>query len=113
KETGTEIKPGALGAAALGKETGCSPAGVPDEMEKPSTGGPAARAEPASSARQMLATTRRRISLRLWRVEAPEPLARAQVRAPAPLHAPALPRFWQPFRQPRAPPSVASARVLA
>src|SRR5438128_11932959 len=24
KETGTEIKPGALGAAALGKETGCS-----------------------------------------------------------------------------------------
>src|SRR5436309_1504714 len=83
KETGTEIEPGALGAEALGTEMCCRAACVPEEMEKPSTGGPAARAEPASNARPIPATTRRRISPRLWRDEAREPLARARVRAPA------------------------------
>src|SRR6266496_4485128 len=104
KETGTEIEPGAFGADALGKDTCWSPGWAPEEMEKPSTGGPAARAEPASNARPIAATTRRRISLRLWRDEAPEPLALAPARALA------LPRPWS---QPRRLPSAASAPVRA
>src|SRR3954468_5626952 len=55
KATGTEIEPGAFGVAALGSETGavgCAPV----ETEKPRTGGPAARAEPATTARPIAAT---------------------------------------------------------
>src|SRR6185295_3697235 len=66
KETGTEIEPGAFGVAALGSDRGAS-ARDPEEIEKPNTGGPAARAEPATTARPIAARTRRRISLRLVR----------------------------------------------
>src|SRR6266576_7318894 len=111
KETGTEIDPGALGADALGRETCWRPAWAPEEMEKPSTGGPAARAEPASSARPIAATTRRRISLRLWRDGAQEQQAPARAAARAPARASAPLRPPPPLRWRRRPPSAASTHA--
>ena len=82
EETGIEIESGAFGTDALGRETRVRPGCALEETEKPSTGGPAARAEPASNARPIAATRRRRISLRLGRDGASGALARAPARGP-------------------------------
>src|SRR5207245_1936632 len=87
-ETGIEIEPGTFGVLALGNETPGLPWGA-DETEKPRTGGPAARAVPASKARPVAATTRRRIT-RLGR--AARPAALVLPRRPSSLLPPACPR---------------------
>src|SRR6266699_5259311 len=105
KETGTEMEPGAFGVDALGKETRWRPDCAPEERVKPRTGGPAARADPASRARPMAAVTRRRINRRLWRDGAREP--RAGARAPLPARAPLLLRPSPAFPRSRRRPSAA------
>src|SRR5438132_8594809 len=88
KETGIEIEPGTFGAAALGSET-LDVAPGPDETENPRTGGPDARAVPASRARPTAATTRRRIT-RLERGAGPA--ARSLLQLPSSLLPPASPQ---------------------
>src|SRR3954470_14386042 len=93
-ETGIEMPPGLLGTLALGRTTRGAACG-PEETEKPSTGGPAAPAGPASRASAVAATTRRRISLRLWRVGGSVPPAREAFPRPAV----AVPAFARPRRR--------------
>src|ERR1700730_16447608 len=117
KVTGTETAPGAFGIEALGMETWTRPVCAPEETEKPSTGGPAARGEHASNARPMAATPRRRISLRFARGGASGALALALTLARALAlvlaRAPAFPRLWLAFPPPRRRPSAASAHDRA